>query len=109
MAGFRMMSQFFMFLDHEAKISVWWNIDDCKVPTNLESVTNISNNIPLVLLKAKLHGEISITAYGDTNLISSEILNGISSTGMLNEQWSSLSDCVGISWQEQVQKKVPGG
>jgi len=52
----------------KAKIPVWRNIDDCKVPTNLESVTRIANNIHLALSKANLHGELSISAYVDTHI-----------------------------------------
>jgi hypothetical protein len=86
----------------KAKISVWWNINDCKFPTNPEYVKSIANNIRLALSKANLLGELSISAYGDTNLIASEILNALSSIGISVHHVTSVSD----SYFDECYKKI---
>ncbi|XP_039687922.1 uncharacterized protein [Medicago truncatula] len=63
-------------------ISVWWDVGNCQIPTNFDSIDCIVNNIRLALLKANLRGKLSISAYGNTNLIASGLQHALSTAGI---------------------------
>ncbi|KAK2966790.1 hypothetical protein RJ640_008793 [Escallonia rubra] len=54
----------------KAKISVWWDIENCQVPKGCEPHA-IAQNITTALVKMGYCGPVSISAYGDTNGIPS--------------------------------------
>lgn len=64
-----------------AKTSVWWDIENCEVPRGWDSYA-IAQNVSSALLKMKYCGPLSITAYGDTNLIPHHVQQALSSTGV---------------------------
>lgn len=61
-------------------ISVWWDVGNCQIPTNIDSIDCIVKNIRLALLNANLRGKLSIFAYGNKNLIASEVQHALSTT-----------------------------
>ena len=63
-------------------ISVWWDVGNCQIPTNFDSIDCIAKNIRLALLNANLHGKLSISAYGNTNLIASGVQHALSTAGI---------------------------
>lgn len=63
-------------------ISVWWDVGNCQIPTNFDSIDCIVNNIRLAFLKANLRGKLSISAYGNTNLIASGLQHALSTAGI---------------------------
>lgn len=63
-------------------ISVWWDVGNCQIPKNFHSIDCIVNNIRLSLLKANLRGKLSISAYGNTNLIASGLQHALSTAGI---------------------------
>ena len=53
----------------KAKISVWWDIENCQVPKDCEP-HSIAQNISSALVKTNYCGPVStISAYGDTTRI----------------------------------------
>ena len=63
----------------KANISVWWDIETCQIPTNnFDDIYYIAKNIRLALSNANLHGKLSISAYGNTNLIVSWVQHALS-------------------------------
>ncbi|MCD7458946.1 hypothetical protein HAX54_039670 [Datura stramonium] len=64
-----------------AKTSVWWDIENCQVPRGCDAHT-IAQNINAALIKMNYNGPVSISAYGDTNGISSSVQRALSSTGI---------------------------
>lgn len=65
----------------KAKTSVWWDIENCKVPKGFDG-HKIAENIRSVLLKMNYCGSLSIYASGDTNQITSSVQQALSSTGV---------------------------
>lgn len=64
-----------------AKISVWWDIENCAVPKGCEP-HSIAQNISSALVKMNYCGPLSISAYGDTHRIPPSIQQALSSTGI---------------------------
>lgn len=64
-----------------AKTSVWWDIENCHVPKGLDAHV-IAQNIRSALSKLEYKGPVSITAYGDTMLLSRAVQQALSSTGI---------------------------
>lgn len=64
-----------------AKTSVWWDIENCHVPKGLDAHV-IAQNIRSALSKLDYRGPVSITAYGDTKLLSPRVQEALSSTGV---------------------------
>lgn len=64
-----------------AKVSVWWDIENCHVPKGCEPHM-IAQNISSALVKMNYCGPVSISAYGDTTRISNNIQQALNSTGI---------------------------
>eukprot|EP00252_Welwitschia_mirabilis_P018094 TRINITY_DN40283_c0_g1_i1.p1 TRINITY_DN40283_c0_g1~~TRINITY_DN40283_c0_g1_i1.p1 ORF type:complete len:502 (+),score=97.38 TRINITY_DN40283_c0_g1_i1:228-1733(+) len=64
-----------------AKISVWWDIENCHVPKGVDS-HSIAQNIRSALSKLGYKGSVSITAYGDTKHLSSSVQKALTETGV---------------------------
>ncbi|KAK7259142.1 hypothetical protein RIF29_24741 [Crotalaria pallida] len=76
----------------DAKISVWWDIENCQVPKNCDA-HSIAQNISSALVKMSYCGPVSISAYGDTNRIPAVIQQALSSTGIaLNHVPAGVKD-----------------
>ncbi|CAL5402008.1 unnamed protein product [Camellia sinensis] len=65
----------------KAKISVWWDIENCQVPKGCEP-HSIAQNISSALVKMNYCGPVSITAYGDTTRIPTTVQQALNSTGI---------------------------
>ncbi|XP_020883454.1 uncharacterized protein LOC9300798 isoform X3 [Arabidopsis lyrata subsp. lyrata] len=65
----------------KAKTSVWWDIENCEVPRGWDAHV-IAQNVSSALLKMNYCGPVSISAYGDTNLIPLHHQQALSSTGV---------------------------
>ncbi|CAH2044061.1 unnamed protein product [Thlaspi arvense] len=75
-----------------AKTSVWWDIENCKVPKGCDA-NRIAQNIRSVLLKSNYSGSLIIHAYGDTTRIPSSVQKALSSTGVsLNHVPAGVKD-----------------
>ncbi|KAL3515870.1 hypothetical protein ACH5RR_022772 [Cinchona calisaya] len=75
-----------------AKISVWWDIENCQVPKGCEPHT-IAQNISSALVKMNYCGPVSISAYGDTTGIGPSIQKALNSTGIaLNHVPAGVKD-----------------
>ncbi|KAG9144849.1 hypothetical protein Leryth_018991 [Lithospermum erythrorhizon] len=75
-----------------AKISVWWDIENCHVPKVCEP-HSIAQNISSALVKMNYCGPISISAYGDTTRISNSVQQALNSTGIaLNHVPAGVKD-----------------
>ncbi|PIN14843.1 Glucan endo-1,3-beta-D-glucosidase [Handroanthus impetiginosus] len=76
----------------KAKISVWWDIENCHVPKTCDPHT-IAQNISSALVKRNYCGPISISAYGDTTRISPAVQQALNSTGIaLNHVPAGVKD-----------------
>uniref|UniRef100_A0A6N2KLN9 NYN domain-containing protein n=1 Tax=Salix viminalis TaxID=40686 RepID=A0A6N2KLN9_SALVM len=64
-----------------AKTSVWWDIENCAVPSDCDPHA-IAQNISSALARMNYCGPVSISAYGDTNGINSAAQQALSSTGV---------------------------
>lgn len=64
-----------------AKISVWWDIENCHVPKGSEHHA-IAQNISSALVRMNYCGPVSISAYGDTTRIPASVQHALSSTGI---------------------------
>lgn len=65
----------------KAKVSVWWDIENCQVPKNCDP-HGIAQNISSALVKINYCGPLSISAYGDTTRISPAVQQALNSTGI---------------------------
>ncbi|KAF3595824.1 hypothetical protein DY000_02026302 [Brassica cretica] len=65
----------------KAKTSVWWDIENCEVPKGWDAHA-IAQNVSSALLNMNYGGPVSISAYGDTNLIPHAVQQALSSTGV---------------------------
>ncbi|KAH8507131.1 hypothetical protein H0E87_009585, partial [Populus deltoides] len=75
-----------------AKISVWWDIENCHVPRDCDPHA-IAQNISSALVKMNYCGPVSISAYGDTHRINSAVQQALSSTGIaLNHVPAGVKD-----------------
>ncbi|KAI3810752.1 hypothetical protein L1987_20374 [Smallanthus sonchifolius] len=76
----------------KAKISVWWDIENCQVPKGCEP-HSIAQNISSALVNMNYCGPVSISAYGDTNRITASVQQGLNSTGIaLNHVPAGVKD-----------------
>ncbi|KAL3538343.1 hypothetical protein ACH5RR_001709 [Cinchona calisaya] len=76
----------------KAKLSVWWDIENCQVPKGCEPHM-IAQNISSALVKMNYCGPVSISAYGDTTRISPSIQQALNSTGIaLNHVPAGVKD-----------------
>ncbi|CAI9769308.1 unnamed protein product [Fraxinus pennsylvanica] len=76
----------------KAKVSVWWDIENCQVPKNCDPHA-IARNISSALVKINYCGSLSISAYGDTTKISPAVQQALSSTGIaLNHVPAGVKD-----------------
>lgn len=64
-----------------SKISVWWDIENCHVPRNVDP-HYIAQNLRLALHQANLNGPITIDVFGDTKNLDHKTLEALSSTGI---------------------------
>lgn len=64
-----------------AKTSVWWDIENCAVPKSWDA-HEIGLKLNSELMKMNYCGPLSISAYGNTNLISKSVQQALSSTGI---------------------------
>jgi hypothetical protein len=64
-----------------AKISVWWDIENCHVPKGSDPHA-IAQNISSALVRMNYCGPVSISAYGDTTRIPASVQHALSSTGI---------------------------
>ncbi|XAR52754.1 hypothetical protein NMG60_11020986 [Bertholletia excelsa] len=75
-----------------AKISVWWDIENCQVPKGCDPHT-IAQNISSALAKMNYCGPVSISAYGDTTGIPAAVQQALNSTGIaLNHVPAGVKD-----------------
>ncbi|XP_010468979.1 PREDICTED: uncharacterized protein LOC104749096 isoform X2 [Camelina sativa] len=76
----------------KAKTSVWWDIGNCQVPKGHDA-HGIAQNVTSALGKMNYCGPVSISAYGDTNLIPLAIQHALNSTGIaLNHVPAGVKD-----------------
>lgn len=76
----------------KAKISVWWDIENCHVPKVCDPHM-IAQNISSALVKINYCGPVSISAYGDTTKISPSVQQALNSTGIaLNHVPAGVKD-----------------
>ncbi|XP_013706542.1 uncharacterized protein LOC106410567 isoform X1 [Brassica napus] len=76
----------------KAKTSVWWDIENCEVPKGWDAHA-IAQNVSSALLNMNYGGPVSISAYGDTNLIPHAVQQALSSTGVgLNHVPAGVKD-----------------
>ncbi|MCO5592589.1 hypothetical protein L7F22_046592 [Adiantum nelumboides] len=64
-----------------SKISIWWDIENCHVPRNVDP-HYIAQNLRSALLHANMTGPITIDVFGDTRNLEHRILEALSSTGI---------------------------
>ncbi|KAD5317885.1 hypothetical protein E3N88_17831 [Mikania micrantha] len=75
-----------------AKISVWWDIENCQVPKGFEP-HSIAQNISTALVHMNYCGPVTISAYGDTSRIPASVKQGLNSTGIaLNHVPADVKD-----------------
>ncbi|KAI3695020.1 hypothetical protein L1987_78008 [Smallanthus sonchifolius] len=75
-----------------AKISVWWDIENCQVPKGCEP-HSIAQNISSALVDMNYCGPVTISAYGDTTGITASVQQGLNSTGIaLNHVPAGVKD-----------------
>ncbi|KAL8254967.1 hypothetical protein R6Q59_033188 [Mikania micrantha] len=75
-----------------AKISVWWDIENCQVPKGIEP-HSIAQNISTALVHMNYCGPVTISAYGDTSRIPASVKQGLNSTGIaLNHVPADVKD-----------------
>ncbi|XP_068662649.1 uncharacterized protein [Aristolochia californica] len=75
-----------------AKISVWWDIENCHVPKGCDPHA-IAQNISMALENMDYRGPLSISSYGDTNKIPAAVQQALSSTGIaLNHVPAGVKD-----------------
>ncbi|CAM8971328.1 unnamed protein product [Rhodiola kirilowii] len=76
----------------KAKTSVWWDIENCHVPKGFDA-NSIAQNISSALMKMGYCGTISISAYGDTTKLPSNVQHALSSSGVaLNHVPAGVKD-----------------
>lgn len=66
----------------EAKISVWWDLHNCRVP-NGQDPHSVVQNINSALINSNYVGAVTIFAYADTTRVPPPIINALSSTGVV--------------------------
>ncbi|CAF2017811.1 unnamed protein product [Brassica napus] len=75
-----------------AKTSVWWDIENCPVPKGWDA-HSIAQKLNSALVNLNYRGPLTITAYGNTELIPKHIQQALSSAGIsLNHVPSGKKD-----------------
>ncbi|CAN6912621.1 unnamed protein product [Brassica oleracea] len=75
-----------------AKTSVWWDIENCPVPKGWDAHT-IAQKLSSALVNLNYRGPLTITAYGNTELIPKPVQQALSSAGIsLNHVPSGKKD-----------------
>ncbi|KAH7865571.1 hypothetical protein Vadar_008433 [Vaccinium darrowii] len=75
-----------------AKTSVWWDIENCRVPEGCEP-HSIALNITKALANMNYYGSVCISAYGDTTRIPASVQQALTSTGIpLNHVPAGVKD-----------------
>ncbi|XP_060167412.1 uncharacterized protein LOC132598507 [Lycium barbarum] len=75
-----------------ARVSVWWDIENCQVQRGSDPHA-IAQNISSALVNMNYCGPVSISAYGDTTKISSSVQQALNSTGIgLNHVPAGVKD-----------------
>ncbi|XP_002982670.2 uncharacterized protein LOC9661278 [Selaginella moellendorffii] len=64
-----------------AKTSVWWDIENCRPPADVNPF-HIARNISNVLHAFNFFGPLTISAYGDTYQLTRHVQNALTSTGI---------------------------
>lgn len=67
--------------DCKSKISIWWDIHNCGVPTNVDPHF-IAQNLSSALQQADLTGPIEINVFGDTKILDYVTQKALSDTGI---------------------------
>ncbi|CAK9185983.1 unnamed protein product [Ilex paraguariensis] len=100
-----------------AKISVWWDIENCHVPKGCES-HSIAQNISSALVKMNYCGPVSISAYGDTTKIPATVQQALNSTGIslnhvpaeptnhLDGEFKTQREQIKKAWNTELRKVV---
>ncbi|CAH8389640.1 unnamed protein product [Eruca vesicaria subsp. sativa] len=65
-----------------AKTSVWWDIENCPVPKGCWDAHNIAQKLNSALVNLNYRGPLTISAYGNTDLIPKAVQQALSSTGI---------------------------
>ncbi|CAF2017821.1 unnamed protein product [Brassica napus] len=77
-----------------AKTSVWWDIENCPVPKGWDA-HSIAQKLNSALVNLSYRGPLTITAYGNTELIPKAVQQALSSTGIsLNHVPSGRKDAI---------------
>ncbi|KAM0951258.1 putative NYN domain, limkain-b1-type, meiosis regulator and mRNA stability factor 1 [Dioscorea sansibarensis] len=75
-----------------ARTSVWWDIENCHVPKGYDAHV-IAQNITSALAAVGYKGLVTISVYGDTNKIPTNVQHALSGTGIaLNHVPSGVKD-----------------
>ena len=64
-----------------AKTSVWWDIENCAVPKGCDA-HGITKKLSAALANMNYCGPLSISSYGNTDLIPKAVQQALSSTGI---------------------------
>lgn len=67
--------------DCKSKISIWWDIENCAVPKDVDP-HSIAQNLGSALHDAELTGPIEINAFGDTKVLPYSTQKALSDTGI---------------------------
>lgn len=67
--------------ENKAKISIWWDIENCHVPKDVDP-HYIAQNITAALQRASLTGPIEIQVFGDTMILPHVTQKALSDTGI---------------------------
>ncbi|XP_047323213.1 uncharacterized protein LOC124926926 [Impatiens glandulifera] len=80
-------------LEYEkSKISIWWDIQNCKVPLSSDP-HSIAQNLTSALVNMKYCGPVSISVYGDTNRLPASVHQALNITGItLNHVSAGVKD-----------------
>ena len=64
-----------------AKTSVWWDIENCPVPKGWDA-HSIAQKLNSALVNLNYRGPLTISAYGNTELIPKPVQQALSSAGI---------------------------
>ncbi|XP_073064138.1 uncharacterized protein [Primulina eburnea] len=65
----------------EAKVPIWWDMKSCPLPAEFD-ISEIKNNIELSLRRLNYTGTISISAYGNFDKITQEVVDELQFYGI---------------------------
>ncbi|MCO5558405.1 hypothetical protein L7F22_011986 [Adiantum nelumboides] len=64
-----------------SKVSVWWDLDNCSIPPNVDAFL-VAKNVTAMLQNACLVGPTTIDAFGDIQCLGRNVSEGLSTTGI---------------------------